>query len=167
MNTPFDELVDYKNKIVNAIESSQEVIDLLVGKQNVDLDSDAAYEVCNKQILDYSFVVDTQLTENNLILIDIETRSRPNYTYKNITVFIQIICHKDSMKLKGFKGVKGNRRDNLARQIANLLDGRKDFGIGKLVFTDCYVVSVPNPYSSLMVTFEVPNFVKGGNGNVG
>ena len=42
MNTPFDELVDYKNKIVNAIENSQEVIDLLVGKQNLDLDSDAA-----------------------------------------------------------------------------------------------------------------------------
>ena len=63
-------VVDDDKEIVNAIESSQEVIDLLVGKQNVDLDSDAAYEVCNKQILDYSFVVDTQLTENNLILIE-------------------------------------------------------------------------------------------------
>lgn len=163
MATPFDELVEYKYKIVNSIEESQSIMSLLVGKQNIDMDSEIVYDACDKQIFDYSFVIDTQLTEKPIILVEVETRNRPNTTYKNISVFIQVICHKDNLKLNGFKGVKGNRRDNLARQLANLLDGRKDFGIGKLVFTDCYVVSVPSPYTSLMLVFEVPNFVVGGN----
>lgn len=163
MATPYDEIVDYKYKIVNTIEESQPVMSLLVGKQNVDMNSELVYEAYERQIFDYSFVIDTQLTEKSLLLIETEMRDRPNTIYKNISVFIQIVCHKDNLKLNGFKGVKGNRRDNLARQIANLLDGRKDFGIGKLMFTDCYVVSVPTPYTSLMLVFEVPNFVAGGN----
>ncbi len=162
MATPLDELVNYKNKIVNLIENSQSIMSLLVGHQNIDMNSSVVIDAYDKQIFDYSFITDTQLTEKSFLLIEVETRNRPNGTCKNMTVYVQVICHKDSMKLTGFKGVKGNRRDNLARQIADLLEGHKDFGIGKLQFKDCYSVTVPSPYSSLIIVFETPDYVKGG-----
>lgn len=160
--TPLDELVDYKNKIVNIIESSQSVMSLLVGQQNVDMSSDIVYNAYENQIFDYSFVMDTQLSEKSFLLIEAETRKRPNDTIKNMVVYVQVICHKDNMKLNGFKGVKGNRRDNLARQVTNVLEGRKDFGIGRLMFSDCYAVTVPSPYTSIMIVFETPEFIRGG-----
>lgn len=162
MSTPLDELVEYKNQIVNLIENSQDIMSLLVGIQNVDMNSDKVYSAYDNQIFDYSFIMDTQLSENTFLLIEVETKGRPTGTCKNMEVFVQIICHKDNMKLTGFKGVKGNRRDNLARQIAKLLEGSKFFGIGRLQLSDCYAVNVPSPYSSTMIVFRTPDFVRSG-----
>lgn len=135
---------------------------LLVDTPNVDMNDDKVFTAYDKQIFDYSFIEDTQLIEKSFILIEVETNRRPTGTCRDMSVFIQVICHKNNMKLTGFKGVKGNRRDNLARQIAQLLEGHKYFGIGRLQLTNCNAVPVPTPYSSIMLEFSVPDFVKGG-----
>ena len=163
MATPLDELVEYKNQIVNLIENSQDIMSLLVGTQDIDMNSNEVYAAYDKQIFDYSFIMDTQLTEAVFLLIETETRRRATSTCKDMEVFIQVICHKDSMKLTGFKGVKGNRRDNLSRQIAKLLEGSRHFGIGELQLTECYAVNVPSPYSSTMLVFKTPEFARGRN----
>lgn len=103
MATPLDELVNYKNKIVNLIKGSQKIMSLLVGQQNVDMNSDTVYDAYDNQIFDFSFVTDTQLTEKTFLLVEAETRNRPNDTCKNMTVYVQVICHNDSMQLTGFK----------------------------------------------------------------
>lgn len=159
--SPLDELIDYKNKVINLIENSPAVMGLLVGKQDVDLDDKLVIEAYNSQIFDYSFTTETQLEEKSLILVETETKTRRG-VIKDMTIYVQVIVHKDHMRLTGFKGVKGNRRDNLSRCITKLLEGNKDFGIGRLQMMQCYPTSVPSPYSSTMIVFEVSDLVKNG-----
>ena len=64
------------------------------------------------------------------------------------------------MKLdtKKFKGVKGNRKDNLLRQIDLLLNNSDEFGIGRLSLQSVNVASVPKPYTSSMLTYSTSDF---------
>ena len=61
---------------------------------------------------------------------------------KGMAVTISIVCNVGYIKLdkKKFKGIKGNRIDNIARQIVVALDDddqKEKFGIGELTLTQC------------------------------
>ena len=70
------------------------------------------------------------------------------------------MCSKQFVDLD-FVGVKGNRRDNLAREIDLLLRGSRDFGIGKLELVSAITSPVPKKFTSKLLTFRAVNFANG------
>ena len=156
-----DELIDYKEKVIDLLGQSKAIVGLILDNPNIDMESDAAYAVFDNNLFNYDYVDSTVQIAEPYIMV--ETRSESTSpTMKDVYLLIQIVCPKLKMKLDGkiFKGVKGNRCDNLVRQIDLLLNNSKGFGIGRLELLDVDPASVPSKYSSKLITYKVPDFAR-------
>ena len=154
-----DEIVDFKRAIINALASSPDVVGLLLDDPNVDMESDEAYAVREENIFDYDYVDETQTTAKSYVMVEVEVPSSGG-TMKDLVIYVQVVVHKSLMTLDTtkFKGVKGNRKDNLIRQIDLLLNNSREFGIGKLLPESVTLARVPVRFSSTMLTYSCPNF---------
>ena len=76
-----------------------------------------------------------------------------------MVINVNVICHKRYMKLnhKTFKGLKGNRKDNLIRHIDKLLNGTR-IGIGRLELVDVKPLNVPQNYTGLVSIYRLYDF---------
>lgn len=158
MHTPLDELVDFKYKIVSVLEDSQDIVSLLLDCQNIDMNDDRVNDIDDTNIFDHYYLDYTVQQTGCFIFVETEMSKRVTGTIKDMTVRIYVLCSKDYMKLTKFKGMKGNRRDNVMRLVSDKLDGSKDFGIGRLTLESCSFVSVPNPYTAMVASFSVSNY---------
>jgi len=162
IQTHLDEIIDYKKIIINKIGLSQAVVGLLLDNPLIDMDSDAAYDVFDNNLFDYNYVDDTQTATTPLVMVDVEIPRVPTDTVKDMYIFVQVAVPKLQMKLDGtkFKGVKGNRKDNLLRQIDLLLNNSDEFGIGCLNLESVGIAAVPDKYTSTILTYSVSDFAR-------
>lgn len=156
-----DELIDYSNKIIQKIASSQEVIGLILNNPSVVMGSDEALSVY-KNLYDYDFVEDTFTQDKAVIMVDADVIRADGGAIKVLEVYVQIVCSKGYMNLTPsvFKGIKGNRRDNIARQVDLLLNGSREFGIGRLELTSINTATVPRGLTSKLLTYRANDFSK-------
>ena len=79
---------------------------------------------------------------------------------KNTKVYVTVACHKGYMPLdkKKFKGVIGNRRDNLVRYIDKVLNNSMFLGIGTLKLKSVATLQPINGFTVREITYEVPDF---------
>jgi len=161
-----DEIVDYKKKVVNLLGTSQDVVGLILNNPSIDMNSDVAYSVFDNNLYDYDYIDETATQDRCYIMVETEaTTTSP--AMKDVYLHVQVVVPKSMMKLdaKIFKGIKGNRKDNLIRQVDLLLNNRDDFGIGRLQLMRVYIATVPTTFTSTMLTYQVPDF--GRNRSVG
>ena len=57
-----------------------------------------------------------------------------------------------------FKGMIGNRRENLTRYVDKLLSGSDIFGIGELTLTSCRAAPAPTGFSARELTYKISDF---------
>ena len=57
-----------------------------------------------------------------------------------------------------FKGISGNRRDNLVRYIDKVLNNSDFLGIGTLKLNAVRTLSPINGFTAREITYEVPDF---------
>lgn len=162
VETHLDEIIDYKKTIIDKIGLSQKVVGLLLDNPTIDMSSDAAYKVFDDNLFDYDYIESTQTAAIPLVMVDVEVPSIPTGTMKNMLIFVQVAVPKSQMKLDTtkFKKIKGNRKDNLLRQIDLLLNNSSGFGIGKLKLESVGVASVPSGYTSTLLTYSIPDFAR-------
>ena len=159
--TYIDELIDFKENVILAIGNSQKVLGLLADDPNIDVDSDEADTILERNIFDYDYVQETIKRSDAYIMVETEMASNASGSINRWVVYVQIVCYKDFVKLDKktkFKGVKGNRRDNLAREIDKLLNGSTEFGIGKLTLRRAASADVPEEFTSKLLTYEINDF---------
>ena len=122
---PLDDMTLYKEAIIRKIAASQKVIGLLVNDPMIDMDSDEANDIIDRNIFDYDYIDRTVQRSDAYIMVDSELDYPTSGTMNQWRVYVQIVCAKtfNSMDHKIFKGVSGNRRDNLAQEIDALLNG--------------------------------------------
>lgn len=154
-----DEIVDYSYKIRSMIINNQEIMALVSDDVNYDPDGDMA-ETFESHIHDHYYNDETGLSAGAYVLIDTDIMELTSPTMKNIYVYVAVVCTKGFMDIdpKRFKGVKGNRRDNIARLINNMIDNSLEFGIGDMQLINARLGSVPTGYTSRILTYEVPNY---------
>ena len=162
IHTHLDEIIDYKKTIINKIGLSKDVVALLTDNPLIDMDSDVAYDVFDKNLYDYNYVDDTQTADTSLVMVDVEVPSVPTGTIKDLYVFVQVVVPKAQMKLDvtKFNGVKGNRKDNLLRQIDLLLNNSEEFGLGGLKLESVRIAAVPDKYTSTLLTYSISDFAR-------
>jgi hypothetical protein len=124
------------------------------------MDSDEADAVFDKYLFDYGYVDGTVDEASAFICVEAEVTDIPNTTIQDLKLYVTVICHKlfmpiDTLK---FKGVIGNRRENLCRCIDDLLNGSNIFGIGSLTLNSARVVPAPTGFAARELTYSVPNF---------
>lgn len=158
------DVIDYKYEVINEIANSQEIMGLMFDDPDIDMDDDLVYNVRNDNLVDHSFTDDTWTQEKTAIFVECELSENQSMTVKNMAIIVQIISPNSYIKLdrKKFKRRKGNRNDNIAVAIADLLDG-EDCGeigstIGEIDLVECSPVTAPNGFTSVRLLFIASNF---------
>ena len=157
---PLDDMTLYKEAIIRKIAASQKVIGLLVNDPMIDMDSDEANDIIDRNIFDYDYIDRTVQRSDAYIMVDSELDYPTSGTMNQWRVYVQIVCAKtfNSMDHKIFKGVSGNRRDNLAQEIDALLNGERFIGIGDLELLSASPATVPDTFTSMLLTYRVHDF---------
>lgn len=159
-NTYLDDLVRYKKLIIKEIASSKEVLGLLANDPNIDPDGERAQEIVEKNIFDYDYIDTTVERSDAFIMVESELIKPSSSTINQWYVYVQVVCAKsyNNLDKKIFRGVEGNRRDNLVAEVDRLINGGRDFGIGKLTLMSVGPASVPSGFTSSIATYGVDNF---------
>lgn len=159
-NTYLDDLIIYKENVIHALATSQSVMGLLANNPSLNLESDTAENLLERNIFDYDYIDGTVERHDAYIMVDSELVQPVSGTFNKWYLYVQIVCAKsfNDINKKMFRGVKGNRRDNLAREIDLLLNGSREYGVGKLVLLSASPANVPDKFTSLLLTYEILDF---------
>ena len=159
-NTFLDNLVEYPVKALHCIGADPTVVKLLTDNPDIDMESKDADEVFEKFLFDYIYVDGTTTEASAYICVEAETVKAPTTTMQNMKLYVTVICHKQFMKVDAtkFKGMIGNRRDNLVRYVDKLLNGADIFGIGALTLENAHTVAAPTGFTARELTYTVPDF---------
>ena len=159
-STFVDELIDYKENVLLALSSSQKVIGLLANKPDIDLESDEARDIMERNFFDYDYVSGKVQRSDAYVMVETVMSFPVSGMMNRWLVYVQVVSAKTFNQLdhKIFKGVKGNRRDNLVREIDLLLNGSRAFGVGRLDLRNIDSAIVPDEFTSTMLTYEVMDF---------
>ena len=154
------DVIEYKYDIISEIANSQAIMGLMFDNPDIDMDDDLVYNVRNDNLLDHSFTDDTWVQEKTAIFVECRMTALPTSTVKDMSVIIQIISPNGYIALdrKKFKGRKGNRNDNIAMEIGNLIDEFDCGAIGDLALIECAPVTAPNGFSALQLHFTTSDF---------
>lgn len=161
VNTPLDEIIDYKDTAIKKMLASQDIMSLLFDTPNIDMESDEVYNARKQHFFDYGINPNTIQADTVSIYVQSSMINRINANFKGMAMTISIVCNAGYIELdkKKFKGIKGNRIDNIARQIVVALDDDdQEFGIGELTLTQCRPVNVPKGYTAVELAYEVDDF---------
>lgn len=163
-----DPAIDYASNIVKKLAQSQKVVALIFDDPDIDMDGSKAQSVCDTRIFDYNFVDETVKEVGAYILVEADVVKRPTGATNRYEINIYVVCHKTYMKLdpKKFKGMRGNRRDNISRCIDELLEGSREFGIGKLHLVGFDTVGAPMKMSARQLVYLTPEFAVDNNGRL-
>lgn len=161
VETHLDELIDYSSKIISALCASPDVVRLILDKADVNIYG-ADAEEARRYMYDYDYIDETVQKSGAFIMVDCDMVDSPSASFKEMEVYVQIVVSKTFMELDPaiFPGIRGNRRDNLARQIDLLINGRRDFGVGKLMLSSAKTAGVPSTFTSKMLTYSIPDFAR-------
>ena len=159
-NTYVDQLITYKDKVIDMLGNCPEIVALILDDPDVDMDSDEAIKVFSDNIWDYQYVDETAQSAKAYIMVEAARTGDNNGTIQDFSLFIEIAVSKEYIKLdpKKFLGMNGNRLDNLARFVDKCMSGSRDFGIGKLQPKDIRPVNTPKMFRGVMLTYTPVDF---------
>lgn len=163
--THLDEMVNYPRMVLKKLYNNPEFVSLLVNIPNADINDETVEEIWEKCVFDYDYVDGIIQDPQSFCCIDTEVETR-SPTIKNIYITILIGVHHNMMSLSksGFKGIAGNRRDNLIRQLDYSLRDNGDFGIGGLELVGkvrpVTISGAGNNFACKVINYKVPNFGK-------
>lgn len=157
--THLDQLIDIKEDIIDLMVSDKQLMGLIFDDPDIDLESDAVVNIRDTNIYDHSYSDDTVQTDTVLILVETGLIGMMSKEINTFEVVIQVIVARHFMKLnpRKFKGLRGNRRDNVIRRIAMLLHDPR-LTLGHLSLTDCGPVDVPKGFTSMRMIFTCDDF---------
>lgn len=158
--TFLDQLVDYPAEIIKRISEDKYCVGLLVNKAFSAVDEDDSDKVLDELIYDYQYVDETTQKSSAYIWVEMEVNAVDNKQIKGVRIYVTVSCHKNYMKLSNsiFRGVIGNRRDNLVRYIDKLLNNSNFMGIGALKLQSIKTLSPINGFATRELTYSTPDF---------
>lgn len=159
--THLDQLVGYPAKVLRRISEDKYCLGLLLNKKFDEVTEEDSDNALDELLFDYQYVDDTTQESAAYIWVEIDVDHVDNNQIKGVRLYVTIACHKSYMKLKGstFRGVMGNRRDNLVRYVDKLLNNTMGIGgIGTLSLQSVRTLSPINGFTIREITYRVPDF---------
>ena len=158
--TFLDQLVEYPAQVVSRIAGDKYCVGLILNKGFDTITEDDNDKVLDERIFDYQYVDETTNESTAYVWVEMEVNAVDNRQIKGVRLYVTVACHKSYMKLNGtiYKGVIGNRRDNLVRYIDRLLNDSDFMGIGRLSLKSVKTLSTINGFAVRELTFSTPDF---------
>jgi len=145
----------YKQKLVSSMLNSVDLISLIDSSYIEDGECVETKDLMYKQIFPYYYIPDTQNSEMSYVIIKVNALNRINNMYKNVEVFISVICHQ---RLMYVENGGGTRIDLMGEAIENLFDSKDDFGFGEMVLKSSTEGSITNVHRCRELRFVVEEF---------
>lgn len=160
VDTPIDELIDYPMKVVQAIGNDKTITSLLTNNPDISMYSDEAYDIFGRYLFDYDYVDQTTVEASAYVCVEAEINKRTTATMHEVCLYITVYCHKKYMDLDPtkFPGIAGNRRDNIVRNICDLLNGETIYGVGSLELESVKTRTAPLGFTAREMTYSIPDF---------
>lgn len=157
--THIDQLIDFKEDVIEMMMADKELMGLVFDDPDIDLDSDEVFNVRDTNIYDHSYSDETVQTDGVIILVETELVGVLSKEINSFNIIIQVIVARNYMKLdtRRFKGLRGNRRDNVIRRIEMLLHDKR-LSLGRLSLIDCGPVDVPRGFTSVRMVLSCDDF---------
>lgn len=157
--THIDQLIDFKEDVIEMMMADKELMGLVFDDPDIDLDSDEVFNVRDTNIYDHSYSDETVQTDGVIILVETELIGVLSKEINSFNIIIQVIVARNYMKLdtRRFKGLRGNRRDNVIRRIEMLLHDKR-LSLGRLSLIDCGPVDVPRGFTSVRMVLSCDDF---------
>lgn len=151
----FYELGKYKEKIINMFVTNDDIVNLVMptpDDSRFELGDNflgGEYKTVSNGIeaivnlighcFDVPFIYASIQDNRNAIFIDSTISKADGESIKEVTITIEVMCHKTNLKMNSQdrikyikKGLSGNRLDMIVQEIGLQLNSSNKFGIGKL-----------------------------------
>lgn len=158
--TYLDQIVEYPAKVMFRLAEDKYCTGLLTNKAFNEVGEDDVDTAADEFIKDYQYVDDTVQQVAAYIWVEMEVNRVDNKTMKGIRLYVSVACHKNYMTLNRqmFKGIRGNRRDNLVRFVDKVLNNSEFLGLGALKLHSVRTVTPINSFTIREITYEIPDF---------
>lgn len=158
--TYLDQIVEYPAKVMLRIAEDEACAGLLTNKSFSSVTEQDSDYVLDNLIKDYQYVDETTQETKAYVWVEMEVNHVDNKTIKDVRLYVTIACHKGYMTLdkKTFKGIIGNRRDNLVRYIDKVLNNSSFLGLGTLALKSVRTRAPISGFTVREITYEVPDF---------
>lgn len=152
------EIIEYRNKVFDAIIGSSELVKLL-GEESSECPED---DIPYKWVFPHEFIPDTIDETNRFINFDISAVIDPkNNVYKDLTVYFFIISHQSVIRYKE-NGRNFLWYDRVVCELDNLFNEHDILGIGKtLQLVSNVPYSPQQKFKGRLLKFTVKDFYNG------
>jgi hypothetical protein len=144
------EFFDYKNKLMEDLLTSQDIVSLL----DDEIELKDAHTLAYTHVFPYEYIPDTVEHAKTFICFDVDVQESINKTFLLPTLYIWVFSHKSKLRLP--EG--GVQTDKLVSEIAKAINGSRFYGLGEL---DLYSVKRFAPvtdYQGKIMTFHAKEF---------
>ena len=158
--TYLDELVDYPALVIEKVTQHQIVRDLLSNKQGATMNDMLNADGTWKHFFDYEYIPGTTQEVLAAVCIDTDIINVPTSAQKTLELYVSVLCSRSIMELdRGkFKGLRGNRMNNLIRFIDYSLRLDRDFGIGQMELKSARTTQPGNNmFAKKTLTYWIPD----------
>ena len=145
----------YKNRLLTTIVKSDDICELILGKDydKTDVDDKLIY----KNVFPYLYVDDTQTTAETYICIEVSVPRTHDFTFKDMKIDVWCYCHKNVMKYSK-KGYLGTRADIAGDMIDRLLNSSNNYGLGRLKLISSVPLNISATHYGRHMTYTCVEF---------
>lgn len=146
-----DELFDYKNQLLEDMLTNKTIVRLLSNDCSTDIPAES---LMFEQVFPCEYVPDVTEHGKTFICCEVDIERVSNKTFLSPTIYIWIFTHKSLVRAP--QG--GLRIDKLCSEIAGILNGSRQYGLGELNLKSARRFSPITNYQGRVLTFTAKDF---------
>lgn len=145
-----NELYDYKNRLMQDLLTSPEIVRLITDGNIPSDPRSLAYT----QVFPYEYIPETVEHGTTYVCFDVDVQKSLNDTYIRYVIYVWIMTHKSKLRLD--EG--GVRPDKIAIEIADAINGSWMYGLGKLDLYSSKRWAPTSDYQGKVLTFHATDY---------
>lgn len=152
------EFFDYKNKLMEDLLTTEEIVQLLDDGISIEDAKSLAYS----RVYPCEYVPDTVEHGNTYICFDVDIQESVNKTFLLPTLHVWVFTHRSKLRLPDGGGI---RTDRLCSEICKAINGSREYGLGELNLYSVKRFAPMTDYQGKVMTFHAKDFNRVFDGN--
>lgn len=141
------ELTDYRKKIMQMLCSDQEIVDLILNRENSTVpDRSLMYS----RVFPYAYTPDETKNTNTYICFRIYVPEVMNKTVKKMGVCFYVFSHQDNIRTSN-----GLRPDLIGVALERIFNGSLDLGLGRMQLEGIDDISPATDFHGIAIEYSV------------
>lgn len=156
------ELGEYKHKLASLFAKDPDILSVMLGNISEDTDTDELLFGKDNDspghIYEFEYVPDINETTDSFLCMETVVARAPTDTAYRVYLYVFPFCHKKIMQTCKVPGLPGTKADIMAVYVDRILNGNRDFGIGRVRLISNEVYKPTLNYYGRCITYEIVDF---------